>query len=288
MSLSKVITVIPTFFNTDGSIDYNSMQTHISEQINHGIESIVILGTTSEAPTLSEDERVSVANFVFNNFHNQLNIIIGLGGNNTMEMICELNRLSPYCDYVMISQPSYNKPSQEGIYQHFKKLIESANKNIIIYNIPSRCGVNIEPNTIQRITEISDYVVAIKEASGNLEQVMSVKELCPNLRIYSGDDALVLPIMSIGGYGVISVISNIIPQYMIAMINEFIDGSMGSAQNFFYQIKPLIKYCFVESNPVPVKYMLSLIKNQPTLAHVRLPLVELSNESKNKYPLIEL
>jgi 4-hydroxy-tetrahydrodipicolinate synthase len=288
MSLSKVITVIPTFFYPDGLIDYTSMHAHILDQINKGINSIVILGTTSEAPTLSEDERISVASFVYGNFKKDLVIIVGLGGNNTNEMVCELNRITPHCDYIMISQPSYNKPSQEGIYQHFKKLINSTNKNIIVYNIPSRCGVNIEPSTVQRITQISHRVIAIKEASGNLEQVMGIKELCPNLQIYSGDDALVLPIMSIGGVGVISVVSNIIPNYMLSMINEFVDGNMLSAQNFFYQIKPLIKYCFVESNPVPVKYMLSVMKNQPTLAHVRLPLVELALESKNKYPEIQL
>jgi 4-hydroxy-tetrahydrodipicolinate synthase len=288
MSLSKVITVIPTFFNPDSSIDFPSIRKHIFDQINKGIETIVILGTTSEAPTLSEDERVQVASFVYDNFHNYLTIVVGLGGNNTNEMIGELNRINPYCDYIMISQPSYNKPSQEGIYQHFRKLIECTNKDIIIYNIPSRCGVNIEPSTINRITQISNRVRAIKEASGNLEQVMNVKELCPNLQIYSGDDALVLPIMSIGGVGVISVVSNIIPQFMISMLNEYVDGNMYSAQNFFYRIKPLIKYCFVESNPVPVKYMLSVINNNPSLAHVRLPLVELTNESKNKYPTIEL
>jgi len=283
MSLSKVITVIPTFFKPDGLIDYQSIYDHIIEQITNGIKSIAILGTTSESPTLSEDERVSVASYVYDNFHNDIIIVVGLGGNNTNEMISELHRINPYCDYVMISQPSYNKPSQEGIYQHFKKLIESTEKNIIIYNIPARCGVNIELSTISRITQISNRVIAIKEASGNLEQVMGVKELCPNLQIYSGDDALVLPIISIGGVGVISVVSNIIPQCMISMVNEFINGNILSAQNFFYQIKPLIKYCFVESNPVPIKYILSVMKNKSSLAHVRLPLVELTNESKNKF-----
>lgn len=288
MSYSRVITVIPTFFNTDGTIDYLSIKKHIQYQISKGIETIVILGTTSEAPTLSVDERVNVAKFVFENYTNSVTIIVGLGGNNTFEMIDELKMIEPYCDSFMISQPSYNKPSQEGIYQHFKKLIESTNKDIIIYNIPSRCGVNIEPTTLQRITNISERVVAVKEASGSIEQMMTVRELCPHLKLYSGDDALVLPALSIGGYGVISVVSNIIPHYMISMCKEFIDGNMLSAQNFFYRIKPLIKYCFVESNPVPLKYMLSIISNKESLASVRLPLVELSNESKTKYPSIEL
>lgn len=288
MPLSQVITVIPTFFNADGSVDYQSMNEHIQDQISKGIESIVILGTTSEAPTLSQAEREEVARFVYGNYGNIISVIVGLGGNNTNEMVTEINRLSPYAEYIMISQPYYNKPSQEGIYQHYKQLIQSTSKKIIIYNIPSRCGVNIEPATIARISQEFGHVVAIKEASGSLEQVMNIKELCPNLLIYSGDDALVLPIMSIGGVGVFSVVSNLIPQFMISMLNEFTNGDRLTAQNYFYRIKPLIKYCFVEVNPVPIKYMLSVYRNKQSLAHVRLPLVELTNESKNRYPTVEL
>lgn len=283
MSFSRVITVIPTFFNFDYSIDYQSIHSHIANQIAQGIQDIVILGTTSEAPTLSMHERINLAQYVHKHFSNSVSIIVGLGGNNTSELISEIKEISKFAHNIMISQPSYNKPSQEGIYQHFKLLIESTDKNIIIYNIPSRCGINMEPSTIQRISLLTARVVAIKEASGNLEQVMQVHELCPNLSIYSGDDALVLPILSIGGIGVISVVSNLIPKHMVSMVNEFFDGNLFSAQNFFYRIKPLIKFCFVESNPVPVKYMLSIANNSPSLAHVRLPLVELTTESKNKY-----
>ncbi len=283
MNLSQVITVIPTFFNTDNSIDYDSIKSHINNQISNGITSIVILGTTSEAPTLSKNERIVLATFVYENFKDHLTIIVGIGGNNTMEMVSELKSITPFCHYVMISQPSYNKPSQEGIYQHFKTLINATDKQIIIYNIPSRCGVNIEPLTIQRIVETSSNVVAIKEASGNLEQVMEIRQLCHYLKIYSGDDALVLPILSIGGIGVISVVSNIDPKGMISLVNEFKLGNIITAQYYFYKIKPLIKYCFVESNPVPVKYVLSVLGNKPSLACVRLPLVELTLESKNKY-----
>jgi 4-hydroxy-tetrahydrodipicolinate synthase len=285
MPLSKVISVIPTLFTSDGSIDYTNMYHHIKTQINNGIESIVILGTTSEAPTLSDIERIQVAEFVYANFHKELTIVTGLGGNNTLPMIKEIKELSPYCDYVMISQPSYNKPSQEGIYQHFKSLIESTDKNIIIYNIPSRCGVNIEPSTVNRICQISPRVVAIKEASGNLEQVMNIIELCPNIQLYSGDDALVLPIMSVGGVGVISVVSNVIPKLMVWIVNNWSNENKSLALEYFYKIKPLIKYCFVESNPCPIKYIISVINNKPELAHVRLPLVELGTESKTKYPV---
>lgn len=288
MSMSKVITVIPTFFNNDNTVDYNSIKNHIVTQLNKGIQDIVILGTTSEAPTLTLNERVCLAEFVHSNFANSVGIIIGIGGNNTMEMIQELKMIDRFADAIMISQPSYNKPSQEGIFQHYSQLINSTNKNIVIYNIPSRCGVNIEPSTVKKICSISNRVVAIKEASGSIDQMMQIKELCPHLRLYSGDDALILPALSIGGYGVISVVSNIIPEYVISLINEFTDGNLMSAQHFFYKIRPLIKYCFVESNPVPVKYMLSVLTNVSSMANVRLPLVQLTDESKNKYPTIEL
>jgi 4-hydroxy-tetrahydrodipicolinate synthase len=281
MSLSKVITVIPTFFADDNSIDYQSIHEHITDQINYGIKTIVILGTTSEAPTLSESERLEVAHYVYNHFNNLVTIVIGLGGNNTDEMIREITNISPFGNYIMISQPSYNKPSQKGIYEHYKKLIDSTDKNVIIYNIPSRCGVNIEPKTIQEIVSISPQVVAIKEASGSLEQVMNVIELCPNLMVYSGDDMLVLPIMALGGCGVISVVSNIVPSFMIKMLENILNNN-DQAMNMFYKIRPLIKYCFVESNPVPLKYVLAIIKNKFSLENVRLPLVELTNESKNK------
>ena len=285
MSFSKVITVIPTFFNEDKSIDYLSIHMHIVEQINNQIKTIVVLGTTSETPTLSIEERINIATFVFDNFSTKLTIIVGLGGNNTREMLNELYYLENYSHAIMISQPYYNKPSQEGIYQHYKLLTESTRKNIIIYNIPSRCGVNIEPITIKRICETCPNIIAIKEASGNLEQMMQIIELCPpHVKLYSGDDALILPVLSIGGFGVISVISNIIPKYIINIINEFESNLLGS-QLLFYKIKPFIKFCFVESNPVPLKYILSVINNKPSLALVRLPLVELTQESKNKYPM---
>ena len=280
MKHTRVITVIPTFFNEDFSIDYQSMKSHINDQIERGIETIVILGTTSEAPTLSLEERVQVAEFVFNNFSKNLTIIVGLGGNNTKEMIHELKLIESYANLIMISQPSYNKPSQEGIFQHFKTLIESTERQIIIYNIPSRCGVNINPTTVQKITELTNRVVAIKEASGDLSQMMQVREQCPNLELYSGDDGLVLPVLSIGGVGVISVVSNILPEVVLSMIYEYFLGNLSRSQKYFYQLRPYIKFCFIETNPVPVKYMLSVLSEKKSLANVRLPLVELTNESK--------
>ena len=285
---SRVITVIPTFFNDDTSIDYESIKSHITNQMDRGIETVVILGTTSEAPTLSLEERVQVAEFVFNNFSKNLTIIVGLGGNNTKEMVNELKSIEPYAHLIMISQPSYNKPSQEGIYQHFKILIESTDRQIIIYNVPSRCGVNINPSTVNKIANISKQVVAIKEASGDLSQMMQIKEQCPDLQLYSGDDGIILPVLSIGGIGVISVISNLLPEVVLSIVNEFFNGNMVTAQKNFYSLRPIVKFCFIETNPVPIKYMLSLLLEKNSMANVRLPLVQLTNESKNLYPELNI
>jgi len=280
MSISKVVTVIPTFFTPSGVIDYPMVCAHINRQILNNIKSIVILGTTSEAPTLSQHERIVFAHHIFKTFSDKLNITVGLGGNNTAEMIEEIKQLDDISHNIMISQPAYNKPTQEGIYQHFKALIDASTKPIIIYNIPSRCGVNIEPTTVQRIGTYSYRVVGIKEASGNLDQIMTIKDICPNLLIWSGDDNLVLPVLSVGGYGVISVVSNVVPRLMGNIVFAFESGNVKSAYELFYTIKSLIKMCFIESNPVPVKYILSLEKNEPTMEYVRLPLVTLSDQSK--------
>ena len=230
MSVSKVISVIPTFFtSTNNSIDYNLVNKHIQNQFDNNIKSIVILGTTSEAPTLTYYERVFFANHIFTNWADKVNITVGIGGNNTAEMINEIIELDKSAHNLMISQPAYNKPSQEGIFQHFKALIDASTKPIIIYNIPSRCGVNIEPDTVKRIAEYSNRVIGIKEASGNMDQIMTIKELCPNLLIWSGDDNLILPVLSIGGYGVISVVSNIVPKIVNTIIYAFETGNVEPA-----------------------------------------------------------
>ena len=183
----------------------------------------------------------------------------------------------------MISQPYYNKPSQEGIYQHMSHIISNLDKDIVLYNVPSRCGVNMEPETIARIFNEFKNVKAIKEASGSIEQVIRIKSLC-NITIMSGDDALVLPFMSVGATGVISVVSNIIPKVMISIIDMYKTGNTDIVNTLFYGAYPLMKLCFIESNPVPVKYMLHKLNlsNVTNYEKVRLPLVTLSNQSKTK------
>lgn len=274
---SGVITVIPTFFDYFNKINLEGINNHIEKQITMGIKTIVILGTTSETPTLSSDEKLSIVKSVHDKFENKIRIIIGLSGNDTFSVVNECELYSNYGDALMISPPYYNKPTQEGIFQHFEKIITSTNKEIIIYNIPSRCGVNIEPDTISKMYNMFDRVVAIKEASGSIDQVIKIKSIC-DIDILSGDDGLVLPFMSVGAVGVISVISNIVPIEMIEVVESFSKGEIHDATDKFYNIYPLIKLAFIESNPVPIKYLINRINNFLSPA-VRLPLVKLSNEN---------
>jgi len=205
MTYEGVITVIPTFFTIDNRIDHNAIVNHINKQTNSGIKQIVIFGTTSETSTLSDLEKTSILNSIKGGINEKIKIIIGLSGNNTPDIVKEARKLEESCDAFMLSAPYYNKPSQEGIYQHFKQIVSTINKDFIIYNVPSRCGVNIEPETIARLFIDFPNIKAIKEASGSIQQVIKIKSLC-NIKILSGDDELTLPFMSIGACGVISVI----------------------------------------------------------------------------------
>lgn len=270
-----VITVIPTFFDSNNEIDIISIKKHIVCQINNGIQTIVILGTTSETPTLTKDEKM------FNEYRNKVSIIIGVSGNDTASVLEETKLYETYGSAIMISAPYYNKPSQEGVYQHFSKIISSIQNKFILYNVPSRSGVNIEPTTIARLyNDFPFKITAIKEASGSIEQVMKIKSLC-KIKILSGDDSLVLPFMAVGAEGVISVVSNIIPSEMILMVSLFKEGDLMESNKIFYKFYNLMKLCFIESNPVPLKYLLS--KTMNSLPDVRLPLVELEKQNKDLF-----
>jgi len=276
-----VITVIPTFFDSNNKIDLVSIKTHINNQIKSGIKTIVILGTTSETPTLTQKEKMFIIENICNEYNGKVSIIIGVSGNDTNSLLEETKLYESYGNTIMISAPYYNKPSQEGLYQHFSKIISNIHNQFILYNVPSRSGVNIEPTTIARLyNEFSYKIIGIKEASGSIEQVMKIKSLC-NIKILSGDDALVLPFMAVGAEGVISIVSNIVPEEMILMISLFKEGKLKEANKIFYELYNLMKLCFVESNPVPLKYILSKTTN--TLPNVRLPLVELEEKNKDLF-----
>ena len=278
MNYSGVFSVIPTFFNPKTShVDEDTIFKHIDKQYSMGIRKMVILGTTSETATLTMNEKLSIAKNVWTKYNQTMSIVIGIGGIITNDVIVEANHFMHYCHALMVSAPYYVKPSQEGIYQHFTTIFSSVDKEFIIYNIPSRCGVNIEPETIARIYYSSHNVKAIKEASGSIDQVIQIKKLC-QISILSGDDGLTLPFMSVGASGVISVISNIFPKEMNLIVSTFENNQNIIAQELFIKLYPYIKMAFVESNPVPLKYMLYYLYNYSPF--VRMPLSDLTIKNK--------
>ena len=278
MDLFKgVYTVIVTPFKNDLSVNYNDLELLIKYQKNSGVVGIVILGTTSESPTLSIEEKQEIIKFVHKRTVNtNIKLIIGVGGNNTAEVIYLSQFCVPYCDALMITVPNYNKPSQEGIKQHFISISKKVpNTSIIMYNIPSRCGVNMEPETVKYLYENCHNIRAIKEASGSLNQAIQIINTC-NIQVFSGDDALTIPIIASGGHGVISVISNLFPEQMVILKSFCLDNNYNDARELYNKLHKFIKLLFVETNPTPIKYVLYKF-NLISTDNVRLPLISSTN-----------
>ena len=270
------ITAIVTPFK-NGQIDYDAYEKLVKFQIKGKIDGVVPCGTTGESATLSYDEHNKVVEMTVKLVNKKVPVIAGTGANSTDEAL----ELTAYAkkvgaDASLQVTPYYNKPSQEGLYRHFKKIAENIDIPIILYNVPGRTGVNLSPETVVRLSQIPN-IVGIKEASGNINQVTeicrSVKK--KNFSVLSGDDSLTLPILSVGGVGVISVASNIVPAKISKMIDLYLKGDVQKAVALHYELYPLMQSLFIETNPVPVKAALNLmgmINNE-----VRLPLSELSD-----------
>ena len=272
---SGVYTVIPTFFK-DGEVDLEQLTNAVKIQISSGIKNIVLLGTTSETPTLSIIEQETIVQTVWKEFNGQVNIIVGIGGNNTKATLENAFKFKPMCDAFMVTVPYYNKPSQEGIFKHFSTISQLVgDKPIMMYNIPSRCGVSMTPETIADLYSNHDNIVAIKEASGSISQTLEIKSLC-DIKVFSGDDALTLPLMSVGAEGVVSVASNIIPNLMITLVDKF-NKETEEAIELNKKLYPLFKALFLDTNPVPLKYLIFKLGLASDYS-VRLPLVDISSE----------
>jgi len=278
---TDVYTVIPTFFK-DSSVDLEQLVSSIQYQIDSDINNIVLLGTTSEISTLSEIEQESIVKTAWENFNGQINIIVGIGGNNTKTTLESAFKFKDYCDAVMATVPYYNTPSQEGIYQHFSTIAQLlGDKPIMLYNIPSRTGVSMKPEIIANLYNSFDNIKAIKEASGSISQSLEIMSLC-DIVILSGDDSLTLPLMSIGACGVVSVASNLLPKHILALVDLYKTDNFRLATKLNKTLYPLFKNLFIDSNPVPLKYL--MVKyNLATDDSVRLPLVRIqSEEVRNK------
>jgi len=259
MNLTGVHTALVTPMNRDGSIDEKALRELVDFQISSGISGLVPVGTTGESPTLSHDEHHKVIEIVIDQTNKRVPVIAGTGSNSTREAV-DLTRhaKSAGADISLQVAPYYNKPSQEGFYRHFMSVVEAVDMPIIVYNIQGRTGKNIENDTMLRLAE-HPLVIGVKEASGSIPQVMNLVEKKPDgFDIVSGDDNLTLPIISVGGVGVISVASNVIPKEMGDLVKAAVAGDMDEARRIHYRLLPLFRAEFIDTNPIPIKYMCAL------------------------------
>jgi 4-hydroxy-tetrahydrodipicolinate synthase len=272
----KLSTAMVTPFDKNGNIDFQKTSTLIDYLINHGSDSLVITGTTGESPTLSTEEKIALIKHTVKEVNGRVPVIAGTGSNNTAASIKLTKQAEALgVDAIMLVVPYYNKPSQEGLYQHFKAIAESTKLPIMLYNIPGRSVVNMSVDTIVRLSELPN-VIAIKEASGNLDAMAEIiTKTDNNFALYSGDDGLTLPVLSIGGAGVVSVASHIIGKEMQAMISAFVSGDHVIAAQQHRTLLPIIKQLFAVPNPGPIKTALQV--RGLDVGSVRLPLIPLTS-----------
>jgi 4-hydroxy-tetrahydrodipicolinate synthase len=279
MFTGSIVAIVTPF--KDGKIDEKALRELIEFQIENGTSGIVPCGTTGESATLSHEEHDRVIEITIDAVKKRVPVIAGTGSNSTTEAL----RLTRHAyeagaDGALMVCPYYNRPSQEGMFKHFKTIAESVPIPIVLYNIPGRTGINLLPETAFKLSCIPN-IVGIKEASGSLKQIMDVINMCgTNFDVLSGDDIITLPIMALGGKGVISVLSNVAPADVSAMINAFNAGDISKAKQMHYKMMPLMDALFIETNPVPVKSALSMMGRIEY--ELRLPLCNMSDTNFNK------
>lgn len=274
-------TAIVTPFSPDGTINYEEFRKLLEFQISEGADSIIVCGTTGESSVLTLEEKKELIKFSVDVVNHRIPVIAGTGSNCTAFTI-ELCKYAQQVgvDGLLVVTPYYNKTTQLGIIEHYTKIANSVSIPIILYNVPSRTGLNITPETCFQLSKIPN-IVAIKEASGNISQVAQIANLCGNnLNIYSGNDDQILPVLSIGGLGAISVLGNIFPKYTHMITKYFFEKNIDSARLLQLQALPFIQLLFCEVNPIPIKFALEL--NNFHVGLPRLPLVELSDSYKRK------
>jgi 4-hydroxy-tetrahydrodipicolinate synthase len=274
-------TALITPFLSNGSLDEKALASLVEWQIQEGIHFLVPCGTTGESPTLKHDEHLAVVDIAVRTTAKRVPVIAGAGGNDTakiISLIAELKKLG--VDGILSVSPYYNKPTQEGIYQHFRALAESTDLPIIVYNVPGRTGSNILPETLLRLAQIPN-IAGVKEASGDISQIGEICTKTPGgFRVLSGDDSLTLPVIALGGHGIISVASNEAPGMMSKFADACLDGRWDDARNWNSKLYPLMKINFVETSPIPVKAALSMMGKIQEV--YRLPLVKISDGARAK------
>jgi len=274
---------IVTPFTKEGAVDYTALDKLVEYQISNGIDYLVILGTTAEAATLSKEEKRKVIDQILKTNKKRVDLVVGFGGNNTAEVVAQIKEFERFDEFngILSVSPYYNKPSQEGIFQHYKCISEASPVPVIIYNVPGRTGSNIAASTTLRIANELENVIAIKEASGDLVQIMEIIKSKPDdFIVISGDDALTYPMIQLGASGVISVIGNAYPKEWSDMVNYSLEGKNKEALELHYRLLDSVHAIFEEGNPSGVKAILemkNIISN-----NLRLPLCKVSKELYEK------
>jgi 4-hydroxy-tetrahydrodipicolinate synthase len=281
-------TALVTPFDRAGKLDEKALRRLAQFQIREGIDFLVPCGTTGESPTLSKEEHRRVVEIVAEEAEGKVPVVPGAGGNNTSAVIEQIRQLAELKIAAILSvAPYYNKPTQDGLYQHFRAIAESTALPVIVYNVPGRTGSNVEPATLGRLAEIPN-ILGVKEASGNISQQADLFRAVPeSFRVFSGDDSITLPLMALGGVGVISVASNEVPAEMTRLTHLCLAGNFAEARKLQHRLLPLMQANFLESNPIPVKAALAMMGLIEEV--YRLPLVPMkpANRAKLEQILVE-
>ncbi|WP_172369672.1 4-hydroxy-tetrahydrodipicolinate synthase [Sporosarcina jiandibaonis] len=279
MELGRISTAMVTPFSSTGAIDFEKTAALIEHLIANGTDSLVVCGTTGESPALTAKEKEELLSFTIETVNKRIPVIAGTGSNATAESIeSTITAERVGVDGIMLVTPYYNKPDQQGLYAHFSTIAEKTSLPILLYNIPGRSVINMTPETTIALSKVKN-IRAVKEASGDLEQMATIiAEADPEFKVYSGDDSLTLPLLAIGGHGVVSVASHVVGNEMQKMITAFNEGRTKEAARMHRALLPLFKELFTSPNPVPVKYALQ--KNNIDTGGVRLPLIGYNEENK--------
>jgi len=274
-------TALVTPFRHDGSLDAEALRRLVRFQLEEGIHFLVPCGTTGETPTLEHDEYLDVIRIVLDEVKGHVPVIPGVTGNSTAKVVQMAREVATLgVQGILSAAPYYNKPTQEGIYQHFKAIAEAVDLPMILYNVPGRTSSNIEPATVARLAKIPN-IAGIKEASGSIAQQMDVlAQAPPTFRVLSGDDAFTFPLMALGGVGIISVASNEVPGPMSRLAQLMLDGRVEEARKLHFQLLPLMQANFMESNPIPVKAALAMMGLIEEV--YRLPMVPMKGENRTR------
>lgn len=266
---------IVTPFNEDGTINYDELGRLVEFHIENNTDAIIAAGTTGESATLDDEEHLSVIEYIVKKVNGRIPVVGGTGSNDTrhgLNLSVEACKLG--VDGLLMVTPYYNKTSQKGLYEHFRVIAEQCDKPIILYNVPGRTQVNLEPQTVYELSKL-DNIVGLKDATGNLSYTAEVIRLCgPDFAVYSGNDDVIVPLLSLGGVGVISVLANIAPQETHDIVDLYLQGKVKESAELQLRLKPLIDALFVEPNPIPVKKALELMNYDAGV--LRLPLYEAS------------